>query len=282
MIALVRTELIKAVHRVRTLVILITLIGLPVLIVTAIRDRGSRPPRADGSIGLFRLGYESGLLVPAGVLSMLSTFLLVVIAGLLAGDSVAGDASSGNLRYLLLRPVSRVRLLVAKAAVAGFLIWCCVILVTVIALIAGVVAFGRGGIVVPARPALDQNPAIGSFVLSERTILLRVAFATAYVALGLTALLAIGVFFSVVTDSASGAIGAAIATYIVSQILAAIPELGRIRYGLPTYYNGYWKRLFLWNEFPDELWAGLVSQGIYLVVFGTAALVWFSRKDIRC
>jgi len=40
------------------------------------------------------------LLVPAPVLSVMSAFLLVVIAGTIAGDSVAGDAAWGNLRYL--------------------------------------------------------------------------------------------------------------------------------------------------------------------------------------
>jgi ABC-2 type transport system permease protein len=282
MVALLRTELVKAVWRVRTLVVLAVLIGLPLVIVGAIRDRSRRPPPSDGSVGLFRLGYESGLLVPAGVLSVMGAFLLVVIAGMLAGDAVAGDATTGNLRYLLLRPVSRTKLLVAKATVAGLLTWACVALVTVVALVAGVASFGGGGVRVPGRPPLDGNPAIGPYLLSERAILLRVAFAAAYVALGLTALLAMGVFFSVISDSASGAIGAAIASYIVSQILVAIPELGRIRYALPTYYTGYWKRIFLWNEFPDELWVGMAAQAAYLAVFGTAAIVWFRRKDIRC
>ena len=67
--------------------------------------------------------------MPAAVLSVMSGFLLVVVAGTFAGDSVAGDAAWGNLRYLLMRPVPRGRLLVAKAFVAGVLIWVCTILV---------------------------------------------------------------------------------------------------------------------------------------------------------
>lgn len=133
MIALVRTEFTKAFLRLRTLVITLLLVGLPTLIVVAVKTHENRPHR-EGGEGLFRLAQQSGLLVPAAVLSAMSGFLLVVIAGTFAGDSVAGDAAWGNLRYLLMRPVPRGRLLVAKALVAGKLIWACTFFVTLVAL----------------------------------------------------------------------------------------------------------------------------------------------------
>ena len=110
MIALIRTEFTKAATRTRTVIIALLLIGLPTLIVVAINARGDRPDRGDRGEGLFRLATQSGLLVPAAVLSATSGFLLIVIAGTLAGDSVASDSNWGNLRYLLMRPVSRGRL----------------------------------------------------------------------------------------------------------------------------------------------------------------------------
>jgi ABC-2 type transport system permease protein len=118
-IALLRTEFVKAARRTRTLVVAVALVGLPTLIVVAIKARGNRPRDNDRGEGLFRLASQSGLLVPAAVLSVMSGFLLVVVGGSIAGDSVAGDAAWGNLRYLLMRPVSRARLLFAKATVAG-------------------------------------------------------------------------------------------------------------------------------------------------------------------
>ena len=42
----------------------------------------------------------------------MSGFLLVIVAGTIAGDAVAGDAATGYLRYLLIRPVKRARMLV--------------------------------------------------------------------------------------------------------------------------------------------------------------------------
>jgi ABC-2 type transport system permease protein len=276
-IALFRTELVKAAVRKRTLVVALLLIGLPTLIVVAIKARGNRPGRGENGEGLFRLAQQSGLLVPAAVLGVASAFLLVVIAGLLAGDSVASDSAWGNLRYLLMRPVSRTKLLVAKAAVAAVLIWACVALVALTALVAGVVAFGAHPVTVPAV----AGSTLGTFTLSTTTILVRVGVGAAYVAFGFTALLAIGTFMSTLTDTPTGAIGATIGVYIVSEILDGISQLGEIRYGFPTHYLTSWQPLLTENRWSGDMVAGLVVQVAYLVVFGAAAIVWFRRKDIR-
>ncbi|HEY5154178.1 MAG TPA: ABC transporter permease subunit [Acidimicrobiales bacterium] len=281
MISLLRTEFVKAAFRTRTLVITLLLIGLPTLIVVAIKTRGDRPGRGDNAEGLFRLAQQSGLLVPAAVLSIMSAFLLVVIAGLLAADSVAGDAAWGNLRYVLMRPVGRARLLVAKAAVAGFLIWACVLLVALTALAAGFIAFGSHPLNVPAVPGGAGRAASAGFQLATSTLLVRVVIVTAYVAFGFTALLALGTFFSTLTDTPTGAIGATVGVYIVSEILDGITQLGNIRYGLPTHYLDSWQPMFTQNQYPHDMLAGLAVQVGYLIVFGAAAIVWFRRKDIR-
>jgi ABC-2 type transport system permease protein len=280
-IALLRTEFVKAALRTRTLVITLLLIGLPTLIVVAIKSRGDRPGRGDNGEGLFRLAQHTGLLVPAAVLSVMSAFLLVVIAGLLAADSVAGDAAWGNLRYVLMRPVGRARLLFAKAAVAGLLIWVCVVLVAVVALVAGLIAFGSHPLTVPAVPAVGARPATAGFQLAASTVIVRVVIATAYVAFGFTALLALGTFFSTLSDTPTGAIGATVGVYIVSEILDGITQLGTIRYGLPTHYVDSWQPMFIQNQYPHDMIVGIVVQLAYLAVFGTAATVWFRRKDIR-
>jgi ABC-2 type transport system permease protein len=275
MIALVRTEFVKATLRLRTLVIAVLLVGLPTLIVVAINARGQRPENDSGE-GLFRLAQQSGLLIPAAVLTATSGFLLVVVAGMLAGDSVAGDAAWGNLRYLLMRPVSRVRLLVAKAIVAGGLIWACTFLVVVAALVAGVILFGSHAVVVPSLPGL-----VAGFRLDAGTLLLRLLIASGYVAFGFSALLAIGTLFSTLTDSATGAVGATIGVYIVSEILDGITQLGSIRYAFPTHYLTAWQGMFTQNEYPRDMLVGALVQVGYVVVFGTAAVVTFRTKDIR-
>lgn len=282
MIALVRTEFTKGVVRVRTLVIAGLLVGLPTLIVVAIHARRNRPERGgDAGEGLFRLAHQSGLLVPAAVLGAMSGFLLVIIAGWFAGDSVAGDASWGNLRYLLMRPVPRGRLLFAKAFIAGLLIWTCTILVVLTATIAGVLLFGSHAVTVPRTFDVTTFTTTSGFTLSTGTLVLRTALATVYVAFGYTALLALGTFFSTLTDTPAGAIIAAAGVYIISEILGAISQLGTIRYAFPTFYLDSWQSMFIANKYSHDMVAGIVVQLAYLVVFGTAAIVWFRRKDIR-
>jgi len=283
-IALIRTEFTKAARRTRTLAIGLILVGLPTLIVVAIKAHGNRPDRNDNGngAGLFRLAQQSGLLVPAAVLAAMSGFLLVVIAGTFAGDSVAGDAAWGNLRYLLMRPVARGRLLVAKAFVAGVLIWVATIVVALAGLVAGVILFGVHPITVPAVRVVGGGVLpLGGFHLANGALLARTALATAYVAFGFTALLALGTLFSTLTDTAASAIGATIGVYIVSEILDAISQLGRIRYGFPTHYQDSWQSMLIDNRFSHDMVAGIVVQVAYVVVFGGAALIWFRRKDIR-
>jgi ABC-2 type transport system permease protein len=276
-IALLRTEFTKATRRIRTLVVFALLVGLPLLIVLAIHSHNPGP-RADEGPGLFRLARQSGLLIPAAVLSVTSGFLLVVIAGTFAGDSVAGDSAWGNLRYLLMRPVPRGRLLVAKSIVAGLLIWLSTFLVVVAALIAGVILFGAHPV---SFPGVEFLRGVEVFRLSESTIVWRVLIATSYVSFGFSALLAMGVLFSVLTDTAASAILATAGIYIVSEILDGIPQLGRIRYLFPTHYLDSWEPMFVNNRYPHDMIAGLAVQVGYLVVFGTAALIYFKRKDIR-
>jgi ABC-2 type transport system permease protein len=279
-IALIRTEFTKAARRTRTLVIALLLVGLPTLIVVAINSRGNRGAGDEGE-GLFRLAQQSGFLVPAAVLSAMSGFLLVVIAGTFAGDSVAGDAAWGNLRYLLMRPVPRGRLLAAKAIVAGMLIWAATILVALAGLVAGVVLFGAKSVTVPNFANLAGGSLVGSFHLSQGALLLRIAIATGYVAFGFTALLALGVLFSILTDTAASAIGATVGVYIVSEILDGITQLGRVRYLFPTHYFNAWVTMFTENHYSHDMVTGIISQLVYLAVFGTLAIVWFRRKDIR-
>ena len=110
---------------------------------------------------------------------------------------------------------------------------------------------------------------------------MRVVIATGYVAFGFTALLALGTLFSTLTDTATSAIGATIGVYIVSEILDGITQLGVIRYGFPTHYLDAWQTMFTDNRYSHDMIVGIVVQLAYLVVFGTAAVLWFQRKDIR-
>jgi ABC-2 type transport system permease protein len=165
--------------------------------------------------------------------------------------------------------------------VAGLLIWAATILVALAGLVAGVIIFGAHSVTVPGVVVLGKAVSLAGFRLDIGALLVRSAISTAYVAFGFTALLALGTFFSTLTDTATSAIGATVGVYIVSEILDAITQLGRIRYGFPTHYLDAWQSMFIENRFSHDMIAGVVVQLAYLVVFGGVAILWFRRKDIR-
>ena len=164
----------------------------------------------------------------------MSRFLLVIIVVLFAGDAVASDASWGNLRSILTRPIGRSRLLVAKAESAGVLAVIATALVVISALVAGIIAFGWHPLDLPLH-GFDQSAA---------QIVGNLAIASVYVLWAMAGVAALAFMVSTMTDSPATAVFAGFGLYIVSQILDGITSLGSIRYGLPTHYFDAWTSLF--------------------------------------
>ncbi len=105
--------------------------------------------------------------------------------------------------------------------------------------------------------------------------------ATAYVAFGFTALLAIGTLFSTLTDTAASAIGATVGVYIVSEILDGISQLGQCGTRSRRTTSDAWETMFTQNTYSHDMLVGVIVQLAYLVVVGAVAVSWFDRKDIR-
>ncbi|HEY3833265.1 MAG TPA: ABC transporter permease subunit [Acidimicrobiia bacterium] len=286
MIALFRVEFAKATKRTRTLAALGLAVGIPILVGIADKARGNHVGNGDrgpGGDGLFRLARQTGLVLPGVALTLMSAFFLVVIVAMFAGDTIAGEAATGNLRYLLLRPVRRGRLLAAKSLVAFVYAWLMTIAVTVSALVIGVALFGWHPVnllTLFADGRVVRIPAGLGVVVNPGRLVLDLLLSTAYVAFSMSALVAIGVFFSTITDSAAGAIAGAVGVYIVSDIFGAVTPLGVLRYGLPTWYSDAWQSLFEQNHLSHDMLPGAIVQVVWTAVFLALAGWWFARKDI--
>jgi ABC-2 type transport system permease protein len=267
-IALFRTEIAKQMRRPRTYVAL----GIAVLIPTiaTIALKANPPTPGPGEEGLFVLAPNSGIILAVAMLRFMSRFLLVLIAALFAGDAVSSEAAWGNLRYLLVRPVGRPRLLGAKLSVSALLAVTATVLITVTGLTVGGIAFGWSGVSVP----------IAGISQSAGQLLWNVVLATLYVAWGLAAVVSVGFFVSTLTDVPAGGIGAAIGLYIVSQILDAITSLGSIRYVLPTHYFDSWDALIYGHGPNADMLRGALLQIAYVLLFCGLAFWRFRRKDI--
>ena len=271
-VAAIRTELVKSLRRPRTFVAYGILAVIPIIMAVAIDLNPPTIERGGGPQFLF-LASQTGLLLPGFALRITSALILVIVVALFGGDAIAGEASWGNLRYLLMRPVKRGRLVVAKFLVAVFCAWVAVLVVVLTALVMGSIVFGTDPISGPLSFVTGAQ--------SRADILAHLGVATVYVAWGLTGVVAFSFMVSCMTDAPFGAIFAGVGLYFTSLILDQITSLGSIRYGLPTHYFDSWFDLVSRGQWQADMWRGALLQLAYIAVFFLIGLWWFRRKDIK-
>lgn len=269
MLPVLRAEMAKLWRRPRTYVALGVIAAIPVVIAIVLK---LNPPTGPGEREnpFFFLSLRSGLLVPVAALRVMSRFMLVIVVALFAGDAIAAEASWGNLRALLTRPVRRSHLLGAKLTLTLLLTVLATALVVVAGLIAGIIAFGWHPVSVPFT----------GITQSQGQLLGNLGIATTYVAWSLAGVVALSFMVSTMTDAPAGAMLAGVGLYFVSQILDAIDSLGSIRYGLPTHYFDAWIDLFHGDGVTPDMTRGALLQVGYVLAFSGVAFWWFRRKDI--
>lgn len=267
----IRVELIRQLRRRRTAVAFGLVIALPIVVSLAVLfgPSSSGGGLADGDFDVFGLLASGPWNFALSGLAFSSAFLLVILAAMFLGDTVASEASWGTMRYLLAAPVPRRRFLLIKATV-GLLLMLAVLLVLVIAsFLIGVIAFGTDTL---------ASPLSGTLGAGESTM--RLAVITGYIAVTLLVPAGIAFLASVSTDVPLGAVGAAVVIVIFANILDAIEALGSLRRLLPTDYGGAWVDalgpVIVW----DQMAVGLAyNVGVFVVLVGIA--IWrFERKDI--
>ena len=136
---LIGSELRLVFRRRRNLALLIVLAGPPLLIGIAVR--ASAPRGGDGPAFLGQI-TNNGLFLVYTALTVCLPLFLPLAVGVVAGDSISGEAGTGTLRYLLTLPVGRTRLLVAKAVGVVAFAAASVAVVAVSGLVTGAVLFG--------------------------------------------------------------------------------------------------------------------------------------------
>ncbi|MGW4222792.1 ABC transporter permease [Streptomyces bauhiniae] len=269
---LLRSELVTTLRRWRTLVLLAVLAAVPVLIGIAVRAEtggGGDPDRGGGGPAFIAQVTNNGLFLVFTALAATLPFFMPMAVGVIAGDAVAGEAGAGTLRYLLVAPAGRTRLLLTKyATVLAF----CLLATLVVA----VSALAVGALLFP----LGEVTTISGTRIGFGDGLLRALLIALAVAASLIGVAALGLFVSTLTNSGIAAMATTVGLLITVQILDQIPQLHAIQ---PYLFSHYWLSFadllrdpVLW----DDLRRNLVLQGIYAAVFGTAAWARFTAKDI--
>jgi ABC-2 type transport system permease protein len=268
---MILVELVKMVRRPRTWVIIGMLVALPTLVAVllAITDLGPRPGEGPPFLSAV---LNDGTLFPLAALGVVLPLFLPIAVAVLGGDAIAGETQTGTLRYLLVRPVGRTHLLLAK-------------LVTVVAFVILAVLVVSAVSYVEGRLLLGQAPAAGTVslsgsTLSQEEITARTALALAYVIICMLGVAAVALFLSTLTTSSIGAALGTVGVLIASTVLLGLDAAQAMHPYLPTRYWLAFVDLFRDPILWDDLVSGLVVQLGYLLVFGLAAWASFSTKDI--
>jgi ABC-2 type transport system permease protein len=266
-LAFLASELATLFRRRRTIAMLGALALVPILIAVAVRvtsaGNSGRGPAFIGDI------TQNGLFVAFTALVVSIPLFLPLTVGVVAGDTIAGEASLGTLRYLLIAPAGRIRLLVVKFVAACIF----AIAATLVIVVAGVAI---GAILFPIRPVtLLSGDTIGAGEFAMRAALL-----VGYVSLSLLGFTAIGLFISTLTTVPVGAMAATIVLAAASQIADALPQLSAIHPWLFTHnwlgFGDLLRNPISWDNYGQN---ALLQLG-YIVVFGALAFGRFTTKDV--
>jgi len=273
---MITVELRKLVARPRIWLSIILLCAVPVLVAILLSISDIAPPPGQGGAFLSAV-TSNGSLYPAAALAMVLPVFLPLAVAVYAGDAVAGEASTGTLRYLLVRPVGRPKLLSAKLVALAIYILIAIFIVVVSSLVIGVALFGTGAEAVGQAGGVTS---LSGASLGPQELAVRLLAAIAYIAVSMLGFGTIALFFSTLSDSALGAALSSLAVLIASSVLETLDAAAPLKPYLPTNYWLSWIDFFRDPIFWHNIDRGLLLQAGYIVVFFGAAWANFGTKDI--
>lgn len=220
--------------------------------------------------------YFSGLTVGYIVLRLAIVLLGGIYLSLVAGDVLAKEAEDGNLRLILARPISRLRLLTVKFASCLFYTVVLIQFISWSALLLGIGLRGWGGGLCAFAPEQEfmafYDPWEG---------LQRYALATITLSLSMMAATFLAFFFSCWRIKPAAATITALSYLFIDMILRESHMMESHKGWLLTQYMSTWSMVFF-EQIPWVIivrnYVTLCAVGLTLFVLG--ALV-FESRDIK-
>src|SRR5450755_301924 len=266
-----RSELRQVFLRRRNQMLLGVAALFPILIGVGLR-LASHPRGGGGGGGGLSFVTEltgNGIFLSFIALTILLTLVMPVVVAVVAGDSIAGEAGYGTLRYLLAVPAGRTRLLAVKYSVIVVFALAVTFVVTGVALAIGAVLFPIGPVTLLSGTTVSLAEGI-----------LRLVFVSLYVAAAMAALGAIGLAISTLTEHAIGAIATVMVLVVASEVIDSVPQLSAAGPYLPTHWWLSFDSLLRTPVDLSTLLRGLLSFAVYAVLFGSFAWARFTSADV--
>jgi len=211
----------------------------------------------------------NGLFVAIAALGIELPLFLPLAVATIAGDSIAGEANIGTLRYLLTIPAGRTRLLAVKYVAIVIFAFIAASIVAIVGIIMGLALFGGGPMTL-----------LSGTQVSMAGGLWRVLLITGYITVGLAALGAIGLFVSTLTEQPIAATTAIVLINVMMFILDSISQLAWLHPWLLTHWWTAFGDLLRDPIYTANITRGLITAAVYATVFWLAAWARFSSKDI--
>jgi len=233
---------------------------------------GGGGPGVGGPSGagqLFNQLAGNGVFLTFIALALLLVLVLPLAVAVISGDSVAGEAGYGTLRYLLAVPAGRTRLLVVKYLAIVVFAVAATFIVTVVALVTGIALFPHGPVTL-----LSGN------TVSLTDGLWRVLLVTLYTCAAMAAVGAIGLAISTFTEHAIGAIAAITILVVGSEVVDQVPQFAAAGPYLPTHWWAYFDSFLRMPMDTTSIWHGLLSFAVYAGVFFLIAWARFTSADV--
>lgn len=277
MLSLVQIELYKIFKKWRSYIGFIAIAVLVTVIQVAISYEGSRTlnfaTRNLQQSFVFVGNFLNGYLVSQIILNALFLHIPFLVT-LVAGDLLAGEATSGTYRMLITRPVTRFNLVTAKF-LAGIIYTALLILwMAVLSLGLGTIIFGTGELM-----SLQSNALV---IFARNDIFWRFLYAYGFAIVAMSVVSSLAFLLSSLVENSIGPIITTMAIIIAFFIISAIDisVFRDIKPYLFTNYLGDWKIFFNKPVDYTAVMKSVMVLGIHIVGLYALTLFIFSRKDI--
>ncbi len=261
-----RSELKIIFGRRRNIAGLGVLAVVPVILAISVRLSS---PNGEGGVDIISGLTGNGLFVAFAALALELPLFLPLAVSAISGDSVAGEANLGTLRYLLAVPAGRTRLLLIKYTAIVIFGLVATLIVALVGTIMGLALFGGGDMTLLSGTQTSMADGVWRLLLSSF-----------YLAAQFSALGAIGLFVSTLTEQPLGATIAIVLVDVLMFILDSISQLDWLHPWLLTHWWTAFADLLRDPMATESIQRGLITAVVYAGVFWLAAWARLSTKDI--
>lgn len=277
MLQLIKLEIFKLYSKGRSWIALSALLFIIVVVLIAMYSEGEEL-MAMGTQSLQDSFMLEGNVINGYLITYLIQNAMLVhvplLLALVCGDLISGEASTGTIRFLLTRKVSRNQIIISKFITALFYSTVMVTLMMVLSLGLGVLIFGKGDMIILKDVV---------YIIDEKTVPMRMFYAYLFSILGMATVASLAFMFSAFTQSNVTPIVMTMVVIVAFTILSAlnIEFFNLIKKFFFTNYMNNWK-LFFEDPFNKEkIIRSVVILLSHIVIFFSITLYYFNKKDIQ-